>query len=98
VKYCPRTSPKSSTCTIFGCVSCAVSFASSMNIVDEVRIRGQVRQDAFDDEDLLEAVRRRDLGAKHLGHAAHREAFEQRVTAKGRGRRSAALRRHVSSR
>ena len=32
VKNWPRTSPKSNTWTIFGWVSCAVSFASSMNI------------------------------------------------------------------
>ena len=53
---------------------------------DEVRVGRQVRQDPLDDQDLLEAVRRADLGAKHLGHAADGQPFEQRVAAKGRGR------------
>ena len=45
--------------------------------------------------DLLEAVRRADLGAKHLGHAAHGQSFEKRVAAKGQGRLRLPLRRHV---
>ena len=36
MKYWPFTSPKSKTWTIFGCTSCAVSFASSMNIATKV--------------------------------------------------------------
>ena len=61
---------------------------------DEVRVRRQVRQDPLDDQDLLEAVRRGDLRAKHLGHAAHGQSFEKRVAAKGRGRLRLPLRRH----
>ena len=57
---------------------------------DEVRVRRQVRKDPLDDQDLLEAVRRGDLRAEHLGHAAHGQPFEQRVAAKGRGRLAAA--------
>ena len=56
---------------------------------DEGRVRGQVRQDPLDDQDLLEAVRRGDLGAEHLGHAADRQPLEQRVAAEDRGRVSA---------
>jgi len=36
MKYWPLTSPKSVTCTILGWMSCAVSFASSMNIDTKV--------------------------------------------------------------
>ena len=36
MKYCPLTSPKSVTWTILGWMSCAVSFASSMNIETKV--------------------------------------------------------------
>ncbi len=37
MKYWPATSPKSRIWTIFGCFSCAVSLASSMNIDTNVR-------------------------------------------------------------
>ena len=61
--------------------------------LDELRVAGQLGEDAFDDEDLLEAGHAVALGAIHLGHAAARDALEQlvlavadAVTRHGRGR------------
>ena len=56
---------------------------------DEARVGRQVRQDPLDDQDLLEAVRRGDLRAEDLSHAAHRQPFEQRVAAERHRRRPA---------
>jgi len=64
---------------------------------DEAGVGRQVRQDPLHDQDLLEAMRGRDLRAEDLGHSAHRQPFEQRVAAERHrpGRRS--LCRHTDS-
>ena len=61
-----------------------------LGLVDEHRdeglVRRQVRQDALDDEQLLEAVGREDLRVEDLGHPASREALNQRVAPELRGK------------
>jgi hypothetical protein len=47
--------------------------------VDELRVLGEPRQDALDDEDLLEALHAEALRLEHLGHAAFAEAFEKPI-------------------
>jgi len=62
--------------------------------VHELLVVREVRQDAFDRDDLLEALDTAALGAIDLGHASDRDAVEQRVGAKGAWqflRRAAAL-------
>jgi len=49
--------------------------------LDEVLAPGQLRQDALDDEDLLEAFDAVALGLEDLGHPALPEAFEQAIAA-----------------
>ena len=52
---------------------------------EELGIGGEVRQDALDDEDLLEAVRAGLTRAEDLGHAAHGQALEQLIPAERTG-------------
>src|SRR5262249_48348011 len=52
--------------------------------VDELLVGGEVREDALDDDDLLEASRARHLRLEDLGHAADRDAVQQDETAEGR--------------
>ena len=47
--------------------------------LDELRVLRQVREDALDDQQLLEAHRPVGLGEEHLGHAAGGELAEQLV-------------------
>ena len=49
--------------------------------VDELLAAGELRQDALDDEDLLEALDAEALGLEDLGHAALAEALEQSIAA-----------------
>jgi hypothetical protein len=51
--------------------------------VDEALVLGQARQDALDDQDLLEALDTEALGLEDLGHAALAEALEQSVSSEG---------------
>ena len=52
--------------------------------VDEAPVRGELRQDPLDDEDLLEALDAEALGLEDLGHPAFAEALEQPIAAEGR--------------
>ena len=54
---------------------------------DEVRVAGELREDALDRDDLLEAMGARLPGEVHLGHAARRDALEQLVGTELHGRR-----------
>ena len=52
---------------------------------EELGIGGEVRKDALDDQDLLEAVRARLTRAEDLGHSTDGKAFEQLIPAKRTG-------------
>ena len=47
---------------------------------DELLLLGQVRENALDGDELLEALESRALGAEHLGHTAGGDALENLVT------------------
>ena len=92
MKYWPFTSPKSMTWTIFGWMSCAVSFASSMNIETKFLSAARCGRIRLMTSDLLEAVGRRDLRLEDLRHPPRRQPFGQRVPPKRRGKSFFSLR------
>src|SRR6185503_8112146 len=66
-------------------LQCALQLGLVDEHGEELGIGGEVRKDALDDEDLLEAVRARLAGAENLGHPANRETLEQLIPAKRTG-------------
>ena len=52
--------------------------------LDELIALGELREDALDDDDLLEALDAVALGLEDLGHAALAETFEKAIAPEGR--------------